>query len=158
LEAGKLHFQPATLDLNAFCRRIVDEIRSANNGRCSIELSLNSIPARAQADERILGHIFTNLLSNAVKYSEAGAAVHFFVAREGDDAVCVIRDKGIGIPEEDQPQLFSAFHRGSNVGIRPGTGLGLLLVKRCAELHGGKVQVESKFGEGTSVTVRFAAF
>jgi signal transduction histidine kinase len=70
----------------------------------------------------------------------------------------VIRDEGIGIPEEDQQQLFKAFHRGSNVGTRPGTGLGLLLVKRCADLHGGKVKVVSKFGEGTTVTVRFAAF
>jgi signal transduction histidine kinase len=136
----------------------VDEVLSATNRRCPIELSLNSIPAKARADERLLGHIFTNLLSNAVKYSEAGATVHFSVERNGSDAVCVIRDKGIGIPEEDQQQLFKAFHRGSNVGTRPGTGLGLLLVKRCADLHGGKVQVESKFGEGTTVTVRFSAF
>src|ERR1041385_9089098 len=158
LDAGRLNFQPAALDLNAFCRRVVDEVLSATSRRCTIELSLNSVPTEAQADEQLLGHIFTNLLSNAVKYSEAGAAVHFFVARDGGDAVCVIRDKGIGIPEADQQQLFLAFHRGSNVGTRPGTGLGLLLVKRCADLHGGKVQVESKPGEGTSVTVRLPVF
>jgi signal transduction histidine kinase len=158
LDAGKLDFEPAALDLNSFCRRVVDEVLSATNRRCPIELSLNSIPSEARADERLLGHIFTNLLSNAVKYSEAGAAVHFFAERNGSDAVCVIRDKGIGIPEEDQQQLFKAFHRGSNVGTRPGTGLGLLLVKRCADLHGGKVQIESNFGEGTTVTVRFSAF
>jgi signal transduction histidine kinase len=158
LEAGKLEFQPATLDLNVFCRRIVDEVLSATSRRCSIELSLNSLPAEAQVDERLLGHIFANLLSNAVKYSEAGTTVHFFVAREGSDAVCLIRDKGIGIPEKDQQHLFLAFHRGSNVGTLPGTGLGLLLVKRCADLHGGKVHVESQPGEGTTVTVRFPAF
>jgi signal transduction histidine kinase len=93
-----------------------------------------------------------------VKYSEAGASVHFFVERNGRDALCVIRDKGIGISEEDQQQLFKAFHRGSNVGTLPGTGLGLLLVKRCAELHGGKVQLDSKIGEGTTVTVRLPVF
>jgi PAS domain S-box-containing protein len=158
LDAGKLDFQPAPLDLNAFCRRVVDEVLSATSRRCAIELTLSSIPIPAQVDERLLGHILTNLLSNAVKYSEAGAAAHFFVAREGRDAVCVIRDKGIGIPEEDQPHLFKAFHRGGNVGTRPGTGLGLLLVKRCAELHGGTVQINSKIGEGTTVTVRFPAF
>jgi signal transduction histidine kinase len=54
--------------------------------------------------------------------------------------------------------LFEAFHRGSNVGTRPGTGQGLLLVKRCTELHGGKVQVISKLGEGTTVTVRLPVF
>src|SRR5262249_20166142 len=150
LDAGKLEFQPSPVDLNGVCRRIVDEVLSATSRRCSIELLLNSIPTEALADERLLRYIFTNLLSNAVKYSEAGMAVHFFVARDGPDAVCVIRDKGIGIPPEDQRQLFSTFHRGSNVGTRPGTGLGLLLVKRCTDLHSGKVQAESRPGEGTT--------
>ena len=158
LDAGKLDFQPATLDLNNFCRRVVDEVLSATNRRCPVELSLNSIPSEARADERLLGHIFTNLLSNAVKYSEAGATVHFLAERDGSDAVCVIRDQGIGISEEDQQQLFKAFHRGSNVGTRPGTGLGLLLVKRCADLHGGAVKMNSKIGEGTTVTVRLPVF
>jgi signal transduction histidine kinase len=54
--------------------------------------------------------------------------------------------------------MFKAFHRGSNVGNRPGTGLGLLLVKRCAELHGGQVRVESEVGAGTTVTVRLPVF
>ena len=83
LDAGKLDFQPAALDLNAFCRRVVDEVLSATNRRCPIELSLNSVPPEAQADERLLGHIFTNLLSNAVKYSEPGATVRFAVERDG---------------------------------------------------------------------------
>ncbi len=158
LDAGKLDFQPAALDLNGFCRRVVDEVLSATNRRCVIELSLASVPPGAKADERLLGHIFTNLLSNAVKYSEPGATVHFAVERDGPDAVCTVRDRGIGISEEDQQHLFKAFHRGSNVGTRPGTGLGLLLVKRCADLHGGKVQLNSKMGEGTTVTVRLPVF
>jgi PAS domain S-box-containing protein len=158
LDAGKLDFQPASLDLSAFCRRVVDEVLSATSQRCLIELSLHSIPPQAEADERLLGHIFTNLLSNAVKYSEPGATVHFAVERDGHDAVCIVRDHGIGISRDDQLQLFKAFHRGSNVGTRPGTGLGLLLVKRCAELHGGKVQVNSEIGEGTSVVVKLPLF
>jgi signal transduction histidine kinase len=158
LDAGKLNFQPTALDLNLFCCRVVDEVLSATNRRCVIELSLDSVPPQAQADERLLGHIFTNLLSNAVKYSEPGATVRFLVERVGPDAVCIVRDQGIGISEEDQRQLFKAFHRGSNVGSRPGTGLGLLVVKRCVELHGGKVQVNSKIGEGTNVTVKLPVF
>jgi PAS domain S-box-containing protein len=158
LDAGKLEFQPAALDLNSFCRRVVDEVLSATSRQCVIELSLNSVPLEAKADERLLGHIFTNLLSNAVKYSEPGAKVHFAVECDGNDAVCIFRDQGIGISNVDQQQLFKAFHRGSNVGTRPGTGLGLLLVKRCAELHGGQVRVESKVGEGTTVIVRLPVF
>ena len=68
------------------------------------------------------------------------------------------RDQGIGISEEDQQQLFKAFHRGGNVGARPGTGLGLLLVKRCADLHGGELQLNSTVGQGTTVTVRLPVF
>ncbi len=158
LDAGKLDFQPGKMDLNIFCGRVVDEILSATSRRCHVKLFMNSIPAEAQADERLLGHIFTNVLSNAIKYSEAGATVEFSVAREGRDAVCTIRDRGIGISEADQQQLFEAFHRGGNVGTRPGTGLGLLLVKRCADLHGGTVRVSSKVGEGTTVTVRLPLF
>ena len=158
LDAGKIDFQPSALDLNVFCRRVVDEVLSATNRRCLISVSLNSVLPQADADERLLGHIFTNLLSNAVKYSEPGATVHFGAERDGNEAVCIVRDQGIGIPEEDQQQLFTAFHRGSNVGHRPGTGLGLLLVKRCAELHGGKVQVKSTVGVGTTVTVRLPIF
>jgi PAS domain S-box-containing protein len=156
LDAGKLDFQPAALDLNAFCRRVLDEVLSATNRRCPIELWLS--PAPAHADERLLGHIFTNLLSNAVKYSQPGTTVRFKVERTGTDAVCTVQDQGIGISEEDQQHLFKAFHRGSNVGTRPGTGLGLLLVKRCADLHGGKVQLSSKVGAGTTVTVRLPVF
>jgi signal transduction histidine kinase len=158
LDAGKLDFQPATLDLNFFCRRVVDEVLSATNCRCRIQLALNSIPREAEFDERLLGHIFTNLLSNAVKYSEPGATVHFTVERDGHDAICIVRDHGIGIPDEDKQGLFKAFHRGSNVGTRPGTGLGLLLVKRCADLHGANLRLHSTIGEGTTVTVRFPAF
>jgi PAS domain S-box-containing protein len=158
LEAGKLEFQPAPLDFKAYCVRVVDEVSSATTNRCVIELSLKSIPAEAHADERLLGHILPNLLSNAVKYSEPGAKVSLTVEREGCDAVCIVSDKGIGISEEDQQQLFKAFHRGGNVGTRPGTGLGLLLVKSCAELHGGKVRVKSRIGRGTTVTVKLPIF
>jgi signal transduction histidine kinase len=102
--------------------------------------------------------IFTNLLSNAVKYSEPGRPVEFRLERDGRDVVCTVRDHGIGIPEADQAWLFNAFHRGSNVGPRAGTGLGLVIVKRCVELHGGMIHVESKLGEGTVVTVRLGVF
>jgi signal transduction histidine kinase len=158
LDAGKLDFQPAALDLNIFFRGVVDEVLSATSRRCLIELSLNAVPLKAQADEALLGHIFTNLLSNAVKYSEPGATVHFSVERDGPEVRCVVRDHGIGISQEDQQQLFKAFHRGSNVGTRPGTGLGLLLVKRCVELHGGNVRISSRIGEGTTVMVQLSVF
>jgi PAS domain S-box-containing protein len=158
LDAGKLEFQPSTLDLGVFCRRVVDEVLSATNRLCPIEFSLAFDQTHAHADERLLGHILTNLLMNGVKYSDAGAPVRFRVERHGIQALFLISDQGIGIPEKDQQLLFSAFHRGSNVGTRAGTGLGLLLVKRCVELHHGQVQIESQLGKGTTVTARLPVF
>ena len=158
LDAEKLNFQPTTLDLGCFFRRLVDEVQLATNRRCAIELAVPSFPSNARADEQLLGHIFTNLLSNAVKYSESGAKVLCTVEREGRNAVCVIMDEGIGIPDDDQQRLFRAFYRGANVGTRPGSGLGLMLVKRCTELHGGQgadKQQDRPGNHGNGQTSRF---
>src|SRR6185369_8412168 len=127
---------------------------SATDRRCAIDLALGPLPDEAQADERLLRHVWINLLTNAVKYSEAGRAIEFAIERDGAEAFCRIRDRGIGIPETDREWLFHAFHRGANVGDRPGTGLGLVIVKRCVDLHGGQINVESTTGKGTSVTIR----
>ena len=69
-----------------------------------------------------------------------------------------VRDRGIGIPADAMPQLFTAFYRGSNVSGRSGTGLGLSIVKRCVDLHGGKIAIESTEGAGTMVRVRLPLF
>jgi PAS domain S-box-containing protein len=154
LEEGKMEFKPAAMEPRTFVRRLVEEVQSTTRGRCPVELSMAEVPAEIQADERLLRHIFTNLLVNAVKYSHAGWPVRFEVRCIESAIVCTIMDQGIGIPEADREWLFDAFYRGRNVGDRPGTGLGLLIVKRCVDLHGGKIKVESKLGEGTIVTVR----
>ena len=134
------------------------EVLSATNRVCPINVTLGSLLADASADARLLRHMLTNLLANAVKYSEPGVAVDFMVARDGTEAIFTIRDRGIGIPDLDQKRLFNAFQRGGNVGARPGTGLGLVIVKRCVDLHGGRLQLTSKTAEGTVVTVRVPRF
>lgn len=157
-EAGKMAFQPQPLDLAAFAARLADEILSATDHKCPIQLSCSDIAGPAKADERLLRHIFTNLLTNAVKYSEPGQAVRFELRRQERDLVAKIVDRGIGIHEADREWLFKAFHRGRNVGERPGTGLGLFIVRRCLELHQGRFRVESKIGQGTTVTVQLPLF
>jgi PAS domain S-box-containing protein len=154
LEAGKTECKPSDLEPSAFLRKLVDEVGSATHWRCPIEWSLAGAPDHVQADARLLRHILTNLLTNAVKYSEAGQPVQIEVGCAGPELVCAIRDRGIGMAEADQEWLFSAFHRGQNVGDRPGTGLGLVIVKRCVDLHGGTIEVRSRLGQGTAVTVR----
>ncbi|HKX61893.1 MAG TPA: ATP-binding protein, partial [Verrucomicrobiae bacterium] len=122
------------------------------------QLTADNLTVPASADESLLRHIFNNLLSNAVKYSVPGIPVTFHVERAGPDAIFVLRDQGIGIPKSDQSNLFLTFHRGTNVGERPGSGLGLVIVKRCVELHDGTVEMQSEEGKGTVVTVRLPLF
>src|SRR5262249_21368652 len=158
VEAGKLQCKPEPLDLAGFCKRLVEEQVSASNQKCPIHLAIEPFPGSANADEGLLRHIFANLLSNAIKYSPAGKPVDFTVRREAADALFEVRDHGIGITAEDQKNLFEVFHRGQNVGEIPGTGLGMVIVKRCVDLHSGKLELASQLGTGTTVTVRLALF
>ena len=158
VEAGKMVFKPEPVDLAGFCQRLVDEQRSATNRKCPILVELKNLDGPALSDEALLRHIFTNLLSNAVKYSPLGSQVHFTASRDGAEALLAVRDHGIGIPVADQNRLFQAFHRASNVGEIPGTGLGLVIVKRCVDLHGGTITVESEPRCGTTFTIRLKVF
>ena len=158
--AGRMEFHPAPLDLPAFCAQLVDETYSATEHRCPIEYSGPALDAAApaQGDESLLRHILANLLVNACKYSPPQSPVTFTLTREAGDAVFLVRDAGLGIPEEDQRRLFTPFHRGKNVAALPGTGLGLVIVEICVERHGGQLQIESRENAGTRVTVRLPLF
>jgi signal transduction histidine kinase len=158
VEAGRLGCKPEPLDLGDLCRRLSDEALSATQQRCPIIVKERGSLTGARGDEALLRHILSNLLSNALKYSTPGTPVEFVVERQGTDAVFVVRDKGIGIPEADVKSLFQPFHRAQNVGEAPGSGLGLVIVQRCVDLHGGSIKLESTEGVGTSVTVRLSLF
>lgn len=151
-ESGKLTLQLAPVDLESFCSELVEELQLSDKHRHPIFFACRG-SSQGLWDEKILRQLFVNLLSNALKYSPQGSPVHFEVAFEDDSAVFQVRDSGIGIPPEDQKKLFDSFHRGRNVGQITGTGLGLTIVKRCVEVHGGWVAVESKVGAGTAFTV-----
>ena len=157
-EAGKLGFKPVSLDLKSLLERWVDQTASATHGRCPITVRLGANLDGACGDESLIAHIVGNLLANAVKYSPPGRPVDVSVKREAMEAVCRIRDRGIGIPATDIPRLFDGFHRGGNVGDIPGTGLGLVIVKRCVELHGGTISLTSEAGSGTEFIVRLPVF
>ncbi|MCA1991834.1 MAG: HAMP domain-containing histidine kinase, partial [Coleofasciculus sp. S288] len=72
---------------------------------------------------------------------------------EDNQVIFQVRDWGMGIPQEDQPHLFEPFYRGENVGTIRGTGMGLAIVRKAVDLHGGTVSVESEIGIGTTFTV-----
>ena len=103
-----------------------------------------------------LERVLINLLSNAVKFTPAPGEVEVDAAEDDGLAVIRVRDTGIGIPEHDQKELFTRFYRASNAIARriPGTGLGLTIVRTIVTGHGGELSLESREGEGTTVTVR----
>jgi PAS domain S-box-containing protein len=153
-DAGRMEFKPTSLDLRTFVHRLVGEVQSTTGHKCPIKLCLGEIPAEIQADERLLRHIFINLLTNAVKYSYSAQEIRFEIVSNGEQLICSIRDRGIGIPKVDQEWLFNAFHRGHNVGDRAGSGLGLVIVRRCVDVYGGEIKIDSESDRGTTVTIR----
>lgn len=157
-DVGKLTFTPVPIDLPTVCEKLVDESQSATVMRCVVEIQFEDELSGAMSDEPLLRHIFTNLLSNAAKYSPEGSTVEFKVRRDGLHGVFEVTDRGIGIPEEDQPRIFEAFQRAGNVGEIAGSGLGLLITKRCVEMHAGEIGFVSTPGEGTTFTVRLPLF
>jgi signal transduction histidine kinase len=155
-ESGRLSFHPALLELNQFCQDLVEELQSTIGAHHVIELVVQGCHNPIAADKQLLRHILTNLLSNAIKYSPEGSTVHLTVNCTPEQIMMSVQDHGIGIPLEDQEQLFTAFHRGSNVGSISGTGLGLAIVKECVELHGGSITCSSELGKGTQFIVMLA--
>jgi signal transduction histidine kinase len=156
VESARMTCRLEPLDLTDFCRRLVEEQQAAAGGGRLILMDISGINGMARGDEGLLRHILGNLLSNALKYSTAD--VRFVIRREGAIAQFEIIDEGIGIDPMDRDQLYTAFHRGRNVGDSPGTGLGLVIVKRCVTLHGGLIRFESALGEGTRFTIRLEIF
>lgn len=155
---GRMTCSPVPLAVADFAAVLVDEGLSATKNRCPIQLHIGpDLQEKALADTALLRHIFSNLLSNAVKYSPEGSPVDFTITRDGTQAICTVRDRGIGI-QRDHARLFEAFHSTSNVGQRTGTGLGLVIVKCCLDLHGGSITVDSMDRTGTTVTVTLPVF
>lgn len=158
MEAGRMHFAPAPLDLPAFARKVTEDVLVATAHKNPVRLRLGTLPENAAGDAQLMQHIFTNLLMNAVKYSPEESIVNFEIQHKDGQALFTIEDQGIGIPTTDLPRLYDPFYRGRNVGNVPGTGLGMVIVRRCVDLHGGTIQARSRTGEGTSFVVTLPLF
>ena len=153
-DAGKIEFNPVSLDLKVFCEELLAELRLSDGDRHDfLFIHHGKTGQKVSVDEHLLHHILSNLLSNAIKYSPARGEVSLDLQVNDRQAIFQVRDRGIGIPPEDIPHLFEAFHRAKNVHDIQGTGLGLAIVKRAVNLHAGTISVESIVGVGTTFTV-----
>jgi signal transduction histidine kinase len=156
-EVGQIDFKPKPIDLDGFCCTLIAQMKPLSDYKQqTIEFSSRRNGKTTCIDKNILHHVLTNLLSNAIKYSPNGSKIEFEVLGEKEQVIIEIKDKGIGISEIDQQQIFEPFFRGSNVDSLPGNGLGLSIVKNLVEIHGGKIEVESKVGIGTKFSLTLA--
>jgi signal transduction histidine kinase len=92
-----------------------------------------------------------------LKFTPSGGRIEVSARRQGQDVLFRVSDTGVGIPAEDQAEVFEKFSRSRSPGRESGVGLGLALVKSLIELHGGEVRLVSSRGEGTTVTCRVPA-
>jgi signal transduction histidine kinase len=106
-------------------------------------------------DKKILRNVLLNLLSNAIKYSQADKTIHLTIEIKNNLVSIKVKDEGIGIPQDEQKNLFGKFYRAMNVTNIQGTGLGLNIVKRYLELLDGTISFISEPGNGTTFTIEF---
>lgn len=158
IDEGKLACTPAPFPMRDFLERCCAEFFPGPDPRSRIQISPCDPGLAVVADERLLHHILKNLLGNALKYSPEDAPVEVCVAPGPDALTLVVRDRGIGVPDEDRQFLFHPFSRASNVGDKPGSGLGLFIAQKCAHAHGGQIRYEPlPEGSAFSVTLSLAA-
>ncbi|MFT4022593.1 MAG: PAS domain-containing sensor histidine kinase [Flavihumibacter sp.] len=148
LDEGKVRTDKKRFDLRQVVTDTIEEMHLMLKPGQRIELQYTA-PDEIMTDPKMLKNILINLLSNAIKFSAAGSVVEVRIAATEGLVRMEVEDHGIGIPENDQPRLFSSFFRGANATNIQGTGLGLQIIKRYADLIGAAVSMRSVLGEGS---------
>lgn len=154
-DSGRLVLENAPVDLSETCRMVAEQQTiAAEDKNISIETDIAE-DITVTGDEAMIIRILLNLMDNAVKYGKEGGKITLSLAEEGDHAVCVVEDDGIGISEESLEKIWERFYRVDASRSEEGAGLGLAMVAALTKAHGGTVDVESKPGEGSKFTVSF---
>jgi PAS domain S-box-containing protein len=155
IELGQFNLDDEPVDLPALARRIVAEIEPTLE-RHTLQISLLAPALVVMGDAGRLEQVLQNLLQNAIKYSPNGGTIMLQLERQTNQAVLMISDPGVGIPEAARPYLFQRFYRASNVISKniTGLGIGLYLVNLIVALHHGTIEYSSTEGEGTTFIIR----
>jgi signal transduction histidine kinase/DNA-directed RNA polymerase specialized sigma24 family protein len=156
LEAGQLRPDTREVDLSQLLPAVTDRLSTLLSGH---HVELDVAPGLCtHADPGLIERIIENLLSNASKYTTAGSRVIVSAHDEGADVVVAVSDDGPGIPESELARISERFFRGGDVHTRStrGTGLGLAVVSEILQLHGSRLDVESRVGDGSRFSFRLA--
>jgi signal transduction histidine kinase len=148
-------YNPTEADFLNFVNELIIEETYSNYSPRTVSHEIRGNPRKIEMDVSMMRYIFKNLLSNAFKYS-MNEPDPIMIVRYLEETIAVeIKDYGIGVPEEETPNLFTSFYRCSNAEAIPGTGLGLVIVKQLTEMHQGKVSFFSNHEKGTTFKLEF---
>ena len=145
-------FEP--VELEEIVRSAADLFRAQAEEK-KIRLAVTVVPARVMGARDSLTDLVNNLISNAIRYTPAGGRVEVRMACEGGRSLLTVSDTGIGIPADELPHVFEEFFRGeaAKQAVQHGTGLWMTIAKRVVDMHGGRIDVESEVGRGTTFRV-----
>lgn len=152
LDEGKVGTSISKFDLYEFVYETIEEMKGLLKKGQQIDFNCQG-QHNIVSDKKLLKNILINLITNAIKFSDEGSPISIQASVSDQWAVITISDTGVGISQEDQEHLFSSFFRGANAINIAGTGLGLHIVKRYADLLKGSVHLESELNKGTSITI-----
>jgi two-component system sensor kinase FixL len=155
LEAGKVEPTFNAFDLVKLSEEITEEMQMVAKQNQNIIYQHTGINNMITLDPNLLKNCVINLIANAIKYSGENTFIEFNTEINERGCIITVKDNGIGIPDSDQKHLFEAFFRAHNTGNIPGTGLGLNIVARYADLMRGTVDFKSDVNEGTLFTISF---
>ncbi|MBK9265735.1 MAG: HAMP domain-containing histidine kinase [Polyangiaceae bacterium] len=157
IEAGILELQFDECDARSIAKATIDLFEPTAPAHRFV-LHVPSEHIALQCDPARIEQVLNNLVSNAIKYSPRGGEVRLIVEQRDDSVVFSVSDEGVGMSKEDQAHLFEPFRRvGTSKETIPGVGLGLFVVRRIVEAHGGRITVESEFGRGSTFRVMLPA-
>jgi len=153
VEENKVQLNYTSFSISSFIHSIINELNSHLKKGQKINYKHTGFEDSIKLDETILKAILINISLNAIKYSPEGKNIYLISEQSPDQLSITVRDEGMGIPKSDQQHIFSQFFRASNAINIQGTGLGLNLAKRHAELMGGSLKFTSEEGMGSEFTI-----
>ena len=155
IQSGERRLNAGPVPIGPLIQGVIDA-SAGLTGATGIQVKLPDDLPPVLGDEPALGRVFQNLFANAIKYGAAGGWIGVEARRQGGDVLVTIADRGIGIDPSDQPRVFEPFYRAAAVveAQIQGAGLGLSLVQRIVQAHGGTVTVRSAPGAGAAFTVQ----
>lgn len=152
LEAGRMEFVPEYSSIREITEEVINYFKDVFE-KMNIQLDVTGKERNFYIDTKLMYHIIRNLISNAIKYSNGDKTVKIELMFKENDVSISVEDFGIGIPEDEQENVFQSFYRARNSKDIKGTGLGLVITKQFVEMHNGKIEFESRENTGTKFTV-----